>query len=152
MISSSNNTRIITLTILDNSTSSVELSTGTVDTKELESLNLHFSTAKLFPNTNGYLDHLWPQTRHPCWAYSLVARSTGSKLLHTLDKGMMPTHFHMQGQPWQFHNTSSSLHGEQPQSTMFSLTTKLAYHSKYMRQQQKTLPQYITHNMIIHQH
>ena len=75
-----------------------------------------------------------------------------SKLLHTLDKEMMLTHFHLQGQPWKFHNTISSLYWEQLHSTMSSLTTKLAHHLKNVRQQQKTLPQYITHNVIIHLH
>ena len=53
---------------------------------------------------------------------------------------MMPTHFHLQGQPWQFHNTVGSLHGEQPHSTMFSLTTQLAYHLENVRQQQTESP------------
>ena len=48
----------------------------------------------------------------------------------------MPTHFHLQGQPWQFHNTSS-LHEEQPHSTIFSLTTKLSHHSENEKQQQQ---------------
>ena len=64
----------------------------------------------------------------------------------------MPTHFHLQGQPWQFHNTVSSLHGEQPHSTMSLLTTQLAHHSKNVKQQQQNLPQYTTHNVIIHLH
>ena len=36
-----------------------------------------------------------------------------NKLLHTLDKGMMPTPFQLQGQPWQFYNTVGNSHGEQ---------------------------------------
>ena len=67
-------------------------------------------------------------------AYQL-AQQGHNKLLHTLDKGMMPTHFHLQGLPGQFHNTISSLHEEQPYSAMFSLTTKLAHHSKNVKQQ-----------------
>ena len=63
----------------------------------------------------------------------------------------MPTHFHMQSQPWQFHNTVSSSHEEQQHSTMPSLTTQLAYHSKNVRQKQN-LPQYTNHNVIIHLH
>ena len=61
---------------------------------------------------------------------SLLAQLGHNKLLHTLDKGRIPTPFHLQGQPWQFHNTSSSLHEEQPHSTMSLLTTKLAHHLK----------------------
>ena len=39
---------------------------GKVDTNKLESLNWHLNTARGFPNTSGYLDHLCLQTRHPC--------------------------------------------------------------------------------------
>ena len=35
---------------------------------------------------------------------------------------------------------------------MFSLTTKLSRHSENEKQQQHNLPQYITHNEIIHLH
>ena len=70
MIPNRNNMRIITLTHLEwwSATPSVELLTGRVETNKQESLNWHFSIAKWFPNTNGYLDHLWPQIRHPCGA------------------------------------------------------------------------------------
>ena len=61
---------------------------------------LALQNSQRIPNTSGYLDHLCEQTIHPCWAYSLRTRSTGShRLAHTLDKGMMPTHFYLQGQP-----------------------------------------------------
>ena len=59
--------------------------------------------------------------------------------IHTLDKGMMPIHFHLQGQPWKFHNTSSSLNVKQPLSTMFLLTTKLFHNSENEKQQQQNL-------------
>ena len=64
----------------------------------------------------------------------------------------MPTHFYLQDQPWQFHNTISNPHGEQPHSTMSLLTTQLAYHSKNVKQQQQNLPQYTNHNVMIHLH
>ena len=50
----------------DQAIPSVELSTGKVDTNKLESLNWHFNTARGFPNTSEYLDHLCPQTTYPC--------------------------------------------------------------------------------------
>ena len=65
---------------------------------------------------------------------------------------MMPTHFHLLGQPWQFHNTVSSLYGEQTHSTMSLLTTQLAHYSKNEKQQQQNLTQHINHNEIIHLH
>ena len=49
---------------------------------------------------------------------------------------MMSTYFHLQGQPWQFHNTVGSSLGEQPHSTMSSLTTQLAHNSENVRQEQ----------------
>ena len=64
----------------------------------------------------------------------------------------MPTNFHLQGQPWQFYNTVSSPHGEQPHVTISLLTTQLAYHSKNVKQQQQNLPQQSTHIVIIYLH
>ena len=91
--------------------------------------------------------HIHVEPRAP-----LLAKLGHNKLLHTLDKGRIPTPFHLQGQPWQFHNTNSSLHGEQPHSTISLLTTKLAHHSKNVRQQQQNLPRQFIHNVIIHLH
>ena len=65
---------------------------------------------------------------------------------------MMPTHFHLQGQSWQFHNTVGSPHGEQPHSTMSLLTTQHTHHSRNVKKQQQTLPQYANHNEIIYLH
>ena len=83
---------------------------------------------------------------------SFLAQLGHNKLLHTLCKVRIPSPFHLQGQPWQFHNTSSSLHEEQPHSTMSPLTTKLAHHSENVRQQQQNLPQQFIHNVIVHLH
>ena len=65
---------------------------------------------------------------------------------------MTPTHFHLQGQPWQLHNNVGNLHVERPHSTMFLPTTQLIDYSKNIKQQHCYFPQYITHIMIIHLH
>ena len=36
---------------------------------------------------------------------------------------MMPTHFHLQGQPWQHHHNIGNLHVERPHSTKYLPTT-----------------------------
>ena len=55
------------------------ISTGNLYTNKVESLNWHPSTAKGVPYTSGYLDHLWPNNTHPCWACSLITCSIGSQ-------------------------------------------------------------------------
>ena len=64
----------------------------------------------------------------------------------------MPTHFHLQGQPWQLHNNIGNLHVERPHSTKFLPTVQLSYHSKNVKQQQQNLPQQTNHISIIHLH
>ena len=65
---------------------------------------------------------------------------------------MIPTHFHLQDQPWQLHKNIGNLHVQQAHSTKSLPNVQISCQSKNSKQLQKFLPQYISHIVILYLH